>query len=73
MNFKPPHLQIHTTPHATTFQINSYLKTTLPQPGFDPVPPCTTTFSSSSIPAGCIQNFLHSVFSCFEFKFLFIL
>ena len=73
MNFKLPHLQPHITPLATTFQINSYLKTTPPQPGFDPAPPCTTTLSSSSIPAGCIQNFHHSVFPCFEFKLLFSL
>ena len=73
MNFKLPHLQPHITPHATTFQINSYLKTTPPQPGFDPAPPCTTTLSSSSIPAGCIQNFHHSVSPCFEFKLLFTL
>ena len=73
MTFKLPHLQPHITPHATTFQINSYLKTTPPQPGFDPAPPCTTTLSSSSIPAGCIQNFHHSVFPCFEFKLLFSL
>ena len=46
---------------------------TPPQPGFDPAPPCTTTLSSSSIPAGCIQNFHHSVFPCFEFKLLFSL
>ena len=73
MNFKLPHLQPHIPPLATTFQINSYLKTTPPQPGFDPAPPCTTTLSSSSIPAGCIQNFHHSVFPCFEFKLLFSL
>ena len=48
-------------------------ETTPPQPGFDPAPPCTTTLSSSSIPAGCIQNFHHSVFPCFEFKLLFSL
>ena len=29
MNFKLPHLQTTITPHATTFQINSYLKTLL--------------------------------------------
>ena len=29
MNFKLPHLQTNITPHATTFQINSYLKTLL--------------------------------------------
>ena len=73
MNFKLPHLQTTITPHATTFQINSYLKTTPPQPGFDPAPPCTTTLSSSSIPAGYIQNFHQSVFPCFEFKLLFSL
>ena len=68
-----PHLQPHITPHATTFQINSCLETTPPQPGFDPAPPCITTLSSSSIPAGCIQNFHHSVFPCFEIKLLFSL
>ena len=73
MTFKLLHLQTHIAPHATTFQINSYLKTTPPNPGFDPAPPCTTTLSFSSIPASCIQNFHHSVSPCFEFKLLFTL